>query len=251
MSEEEHIPDDEVNDDDEIYDEPEEDIEDEVEDEVSDEILEAEAPPPIPEDRSSILPAVRPTPPRDDLDDEEDRAFQQTARGRITVFPFAMGLITLGALLLAEPRVEGFDVTPAIAALIIIASLVLTNLFRFFASGRRERGLLFLALAVLSLGIVLAIISLSGNSVDVFEWWPLVLTGGAGALFLTWLFERQHERGLLGLAALFLVASGVALTVTLEIIPQDAIDQVGDYFPLLIAFIGLTLIPLALRRSAG
>ena len=28
-------------------------------------------------------------------------------------------------------------------------------------------------------------------------------------------------------------------------------DQIADYFPLLIAFIGLTLIPLALRRSAG
>jgi hypothetical protein len=217
-------------------------------DDIEDAISKVEAPP---QDRSSILPALRPTVPRDDLDDDEDRAFQQTARGRITVFPFAMGLITLGALLLVAPRVEGFDVTLPIALLIIVASLVLTNLFRFFASGRRERGLLFIALAVLSLGAVLAIISLSGDSLDVLEWWPLVMVGGAGALLLTWLFERQHERGLLGLAILFLLAAGVALTVTLELIPPDVVDQVADYFPLLIAFIGLTLIPLALRRSAG
>ena len=229
------------------------------EDEILDDLLDEDEEPAEPDEsevpeespaRSSILPAVRPTQPRS-LEDDEDRAFQQTARGRITVFPFAIGLITLGALLLAEPRVEGFDVTPAIAALIIAASLVLTNIFRFFASGRRERGLLFIALAVLSLGAVLAFISLSGDSFEVIDWWPLVLVGGAGALFLTWLFERQHERGLLGLAALFLLSAGVALTVTLEIIPQDTVDQVADYFPLLIAFIGLTLIPLALRRSAG
>jgi hypothetical protein len=69
-------------------------------------------------------------------------------------------------------------------------------------------------------------------------------------LILTFLAEREHERGLLGLAALLLVAAGVALAVTLEAIPQNTVDSIADYFPLVIAFIGVTLIPLTLRRSA-
>jgi hypothetical protein len=193
----------------------------------------------------SSLPATRPP----DVEQAESASYQQTARGRIVALPLATGLITLGALLLLEPRVEGFDVTLPVAALIIIASLVLTNLFRFFASNRRERGLLFLALAALSLGGALAIINV--GSLELHEWWPIALVGGAVALLITYLLEPQHDRGLLGLALLVLLSGIVSFTVTLDLIPPEMADTITDFWPLLLAFIGITLIPLALRRSAN
>ncbi len=170
---------------------------------------------------------------------------------RIAAFPFAVGLICLGILLLLAPYVEGLSITLPIATLIILASLVLTYLFRFFVSGRGERGLVFLALIILSLGGLIALFSLSGDQLTVKEWWPLTLFSVAASLCLTFVVEREHERGLLGLAVLFMVAGIVALSVTLEIIPQNLIASVADYFPLVIAFIGITMIPLALRRPTG
>ncbi|HLA44474.1 MAG TPA: hypothetical protein VJZ27_13610, partial [Aggregatilineales bacterium] len=192
-----------------------------------------------------LLPAVRQ--PRVEPEPEES-SYQQTARGRITALPFALGLISLGVLLLAENQVDGLDITLPVAALIMVAALVLTNLFRFFASGRRERGLLFLALVTLSLGAVIAVMSIA--QLDAHDWWPLSLVGVMVALLITFIADQQHERGLLGLGFLILVAAVVALAVTLGVIPQGVIDEAGDYYPLAIAFIGVTLIPLALRRSA-
>jgi uncharacterized membrane protein len=216
------------------------------EDSLPDEALEPNQEQATPVERP--LPAIRPQPPGGV--EFETESYQQGARGRITAFPFALGLITLGGLLLLESQIENFEVTLPMAGLILVAALVLTNLFRFFVSGRRERGLFFLALFTLSLGAVLALMSIAGETFEADHWWPLVFIGSAGALILTFLAEREHERGLLGLAVLLLVAGGVALAVTLEVIPQDAVDTIADYFPLVIAFIGVTLIPLALRRSA-
>lgn len=193
---------------------------------------------------SSNLPALRPQGVF-----QEEESYQQNASGRITALPLALGLIALGLLLLLQEQVEGFTVTLPVAALILIAALVLTNLFRFFASGRRERGLFFLALMALALGGMLALVSLAGETFQPVEWWPLTLIGTAGALLVTFIFEREHERGLLGLAILTLAAGGVALLVTLGTVPQELTDQTAKYFPLAIAFIGITLIPMALRRE--
>src|SRR5690606_5780698 len=122
--------------------------------------------------------------------------------------------------------------------------------FRFFASGRRERGLFFLALVVLFFGGIVAAISVANTTVDIHQNWPVVIVGLGVAFLITFAFERQHERGLLSLAGLMFLSSAVAFLVTLEIIPHDVIDTVADYWPLISAFIGITLIPLALRRSA-
>lgn len=199
---------------------------------------------------SDSLPSSNLPVPQPHSDDQAEREYQQTARGRLTAFPLAVGFITLGVLLLLEGRIEGFDVTLPVAILIMAAALVLTHLFRFFISGRRERGLLFLALVILTLGGVLALFSVAGDHFDPYEWWPLALVGTSAALFMTFVLERQHERGLVGLSILILVAAGVALLVTHEVISPKVTDQVADFWPLAIAFIGITLIPLTLRRSA-
>ncbi len=180
------------------------------------------------------------------IEESEDKPFRQAARGRLVAFPFAMGLIGLGVLLLAAPEIEGFEVTPFVAGLVLIAAFVLTNLFRFFASGRRERGLYFLALVIVSVGAFLAIL-VNVPQADA-QWWPLLLVGISLSFFITYIFERQHESGLIGVGLLVMLAAVIAFLVTLELIPQEFLDTVKDYWPLLVAFFGLTLIPLAFRR---
>lgn len=197
-----------------------------------------------PEGPSENLPAPRPP----DVEQAVSASYQQTARGRIVALPFAVGLMTLGVLLLVAPYVEGLDITAPIAALILIASLVLSNLFRFFIGGRRERGQLFLAVLTLSFGGAIAVISLGG--LEAYTWWPLTLLGTALALTITYLADIQRDMRLLGLAGLTLLAGSVALLVTLEVLPASLMDALADFWPLLIALLGVTLIPLALRRSA-
>lgn len=179
---------------------------------------------------------------------DSSETYTQLASGRIAAFPLAIGLIALGALLLLAPFLDGFSVTVPNALVIMLASLLLTYLFRFFVSGRQERGLIFLAMLLFSLGAVLALFSLNGENLPVEQWWPLLILGFAMSLGVTFALEREHERGLLSLAIVFGVAGLVALSVTLEVIPAQTIELVADYFPLVIAFIGITLIPLGLRR---
>lgn len=193
----------------------------------------------------SQLPAIR-SEPADSV--EQEQAYIQAARGRIVALPLALGLILLGVLLLAEPSLEGFEVTTPVAILILLAAIVLTNLFRFFASNRRERGLLFMALVILSLGAVLALMVAGGDKFPPDEWYPLVLVGVSTSFMLTYLAEKRHDRGLINVGLLMLLASALALMVTQAIIPDSILDTTADYFPLVIAFIGVTLVPLALRK---
>lgn len=178
----------------------------------------------------------------------EETSFQQAARGRLVALPLAMGLILLGVLLLLENQIAGFDVTLPIAILILVASLVLTNLFRFFALGRQERGLFFLALVLLFTGITLALMIISPDTFEPSKWYPLILVGIVIALLITYLTERHHEYGLVNTAVVFGVAASAGFLVSLEVIPDGVMDVIQDYFPLLIAFLGVTLVPLALRR---
>lgn len=178
---------------------------------------------------------------------QQENTYTQNAQGRFIALPFALGLVALGGLLLVEDQIEGFSVTPVVAALLLISALVLTNLFRFFASGRRERGLFFLALMTMGIGAALAVMNV--QSLEVTEWYPLTMFGIALAFFITFIFERQHERGLLGLTILFAEAGAIGLLVTQGGISDDILEQTADYFPLIIAVIGITLIPLALRRE--
>lgn len=181
------------------------------------------------------------------IEEPEDKPYRQEARGRVVAFPFAMGLIGLGVLLLAAPEIEGFEVSPLVAGIVLVAAFVLTNLFRFFASGRRERGLYFLALVILSFGMVLAML-VNIPAADA-GWWPMVLVGISLSFFVTYIFERQHENGLIAVGLLVMLAAVISFLVTLEVISQDFLDTVQDYWPLLIAFLGVTLIPLAFRQA--
>lgn len=197
-------------------------------------------------------------PPDEDEDLVEDpgrvrELMQETVRqkrgSRLAIFPLAMGFIALGSLLLAEGRVEGLEVSPGAATVILIGALVLTYMFRFFISGRRERGLFFLAVVIICWGGVVALSSIDNETFPLEEFWPLTLAGVGVALFLTFLFERSHQAGLIFPGIILLFASGIAFLITLDIVEQPVLDTVADYWPLVISFIGLTLLPAALQGT--
>lgn len=194
---------------------------------------------------------AEPSPPRSDRVEEVlSEAVRQKSGSRLAIFPLAMGFIGLGALLLIEDRVEGVKVTSSAAVVILAGALVLTYLFRFFLSGRRERGLFFLALITIGWGALIALVSLEEESFTYEEFWPLALATVGMALFITFLFERSHQVGLVFPGFILLFASGVAFAVSLEVIDQKVLDIVADYWPLVLAFIGLTLFPSAVQRRS-
>lgn len=174
---------------------------------------------------------------------------RQKSANRVAIFPLAMGFIGLGGLLFAEDYVDGLEVSLAASSIILIGALILTYLFRFFTSGRRERGLFFLATIAITWGALLALSVVDSETYPLAEFWPLIFAGVGSAFFLTFIFERSHQIGLVFPGVLLLFVSGVAFLVTLDVIDETIQDTVSDYWPLLLAFIGLTLLPSALQED--
>lgn len=191
-------------------------------------------------------------PPESDEDRLREFApelIRQPSTGRLAVFPLSLGLIGLGLLLLAPQYIEGLKVTAGNAAVIFTGALILTFFFRFFISGRRERGLFFLGLVLLLWGGVIAMTILASDEFPIQDFYPLLLGGVGIACFFTFLFERTHQIGLVLPGVMLIFASSVALTLTLDIITQETRDFITDYYPLLVTFFGITLLPAVLRKS--
>jgi hypothetical protein len=202
-----------------------------------------------PPENSRALIALENTPPAPSAFEFADpAAYQQTVRGRLSVFPLALSLMLLGLVLVAQNYVTGLEVSLVVVTLTLGTGLILSFLFRFFASGRRERGLLFLALSAMVLMALLGLMSLLSQTFPAHQAYPLLLVGLGLSVWLTYLLGRDRDRGLLGLGALFIFMGGVGVAVTYEILSPRLTQTVGDYAPLLLAVAGITLIPLALRR---
>lgn len=174
---------------------------------------------------------------------------RQKSANRLAIFPLAMGFIGLGVLLLLEDYVDGLEVTLAASTVILIGALVLTYIFRFFTSGRRERGLFFLAVVITTWGGLLALSVVDSENFPLDEFWPLLFAGVGVAFFLTFLFERSHQVGLVFPGVILLFTAGIAFLVTLDIIDAGMRDTISDYWPLLLAFVGITLLPSALQEE--
>lgn len=192
-------------------------------------------------------------PSRNTIEEVRPERVRQRGANRLAILPMALGCIGLGVLLLAQEYVESLnelDISPAAATVILIGALVLTYIFRFFTSGRRERGLFFLSIVMLTWGSILALSIVNDERYPLTEFWPLLFAGVGIAFFFTFLFERSHQVGLVFPGVVVLFASGVAFLVTQNFINEDAKDIVADYWPLLIAFVGLTLLPSALQDES-
>jgi len=180
-------------------------------------------------------------------------AFRRRLRQQIAMLPLALALIALGVFLSARAfEVEGLpEVDDATLALGFGGALAFTAVFHALVFGRRERGLLFFGLLPLVIaGLVYALIEFVEPEPDAAEWWPLVLVALGVALLLTYVLERARDVRLILLGVLALVAAGTAYTVTSGLIEQDWLDRAADYWPLLLAALGLGLLPAAFRRRA-
>ena len=173
---------------------------------------------------------------------------RQQRPGRLAIAPLAFGLIGLGSLLLAENFMEELEITAGAAITILLGSFVLTTVFRFFESGRRQRGLFFVGVVLLIWGGVVALNILREDKFPLDEFWPLTIAGVGAAFFITFLFERNHQAGLVFPGIILMFASGIAFLVTLDVIGPDLTDGVKDFWPLMVAVGGLLLFPAAFQK---
>lgn len=165
-----------------------------------------------------------------------------------TILPLAFGFIGAGLLMLAGNFVEEIEVSVGAGLIIILGTLVLTNLFRFFESGRRDRGLFFIAIVLLLWGVLLAMDNLTNSRFQIKDYWTLLGAGIGFAFIITFLFERTHQVGLIFPGILLIVASAVGVMVTQELIQRSFQEFLVDYMLLIVALIGLSLIPVALQE---
>jgi hypothetical protein len=180
----------------------------------------------------------------------EDQAVlvRQQKEGRLAILPLALGLIAAGGLLLADRLGDAIKFNFGLALIVILGSLILTNMFRFFRSGRRERGLFFIAATLLVWGFLLALDFSGSTDFSLAQFWPLTIAAVGVAFVFTFLFERTHQAGLLFPGILLIFASGVAIAVNEEFISKNFQEFVGDYWTVLVAVLGLLLVPTALQE---
>jgi hypothetical protein len=133
-----------------------------------------------------------------------------------------------------------------------VLALACTAIFHALLSGRRERGLLFVGVyvgvtAAVGVGIVYGL----DKALDMREWWPLLVWSLGLALVITALIERTHDPRLLLLGTLALVAGLAAYGMSSERIQGEWIDRAADYWPILLAVLGLGLLPSAFRSRSN
>lgn len=183
----------------------------------------------------------------DRMEQDQPEIVRQQREGRLTLLPLALGFIGVGSLLLADRFADNFKMESGVAVVLLIASLMLTYIFRFFSSGRRERGLFFIAMVLLGWGTLFGLNVITDGEFSLDRFWPLFVSSVGVAFILTFMFERTHQIGLLFPAILLIYSSGIAVLTTQDIISPQVQDAVVNYGALVVAFIGLTLIPTAIQ----
>ena len=181
------------------------------------------------------------------------RRFRRAVRNQIGMLPLALGLLALGAYLIA--RAEHMQGLPVLsdAELAGLGVLVLgfTAFFHALLFGRRERGLIFLGVWIwVTAGVLVALVHGLDASPDAAVWWPLLLWSTALAFIFTYLIERTHDARLLLLSMIALVAGTAAYIVTSGRIGADVLNEAASYWPLLLTVIGVGVLPVAFRRRA-
>lgn len=181
------------------------------------------------------------------------QSFRRRLRHQIGMLPLALLLIALGAYLLAREHdlADVPDLSTLALAELTILGVGFTFIFHALLFGRRERGLLFLGLYVWITAGVIGVIAYGIDlQPDAREWWPALLWSLGLTLLVTFLLERAHDARLVLLAVLVTVAGGAAYWVTSGEADAQLLDDVADYWPLLLAVLGVGLLPAAFRRGA-
>ncbi len=206
---------------------------------------------PLPADEEAV---PSPLTEQERLRQPRAQTFRRGLRNQIGMLPLALYGLALGAYLIARRRdVEGLpDLSRQAEIGISVLALAFTAVFHALLSGRRERGLLFFGVyvgvtAAVGAGIVYGL----DEVLDMREWWPLLVWSLGLALVITALIERTHDPRLLLLGTLSLVAGLAAYGMSSEGIHGEWIDRAADYWPILLAIVGLGLLPSAFRSRSG
>ena len=179
------------------------------------------------------------------------QSFRRRLANQVSMLPLALYLLAMGAYLIADK--QQVDGLPDLDSPALIGGLVLavaaSMMLHSLVFGRRERGLLFVGLTIwVTAGAVGLLVASKADAPDATEWWPILLVALGVALLLTYLVERAHDTRLVLLSIMTFVAGGVAFWTTLGNADLDRLDNAADYWPLLLAVLGVGLLPLAFRR---
>jgi hypothetical protein len=172
--------------------------------------------------------------------------FRQVRRAQISMAFPALLLLGFGALLLANPP----TLTAALALGLGLGAIGIGLVARFLFNARRERGLFFLGITLLlTIGFGVAVIARDLAITDV---WPVLIIAVGLALLLTFLFERNHERGLILPGVMLIVAGVSALAFTLRLLPTEVLTIMATNWPLVFVVIAVLLLPRVFgRRRTG
>jgi hypothetical protein len=174
----------------------------------------------------------------------------RSQRRRFTsMFITALLMIALGALYLSVTLTPELGTLPPLIMIgITTTAVALSFIGRFVFNGRRERGLFALGTLILMWTALLALV-VNGN-LSVGQGWPLALAAVGAALLLTFIFERNHERGLLLPGFALIVAGIVAMPFGVGLVPREILATLALLWPLLLLIPALALVPLAFRIRA-
>jgi hypothetical protein len=193
---------------------------------------------------------------RDDDSIRTPRAqrFRRGLRNQLGMLPLALYLLAVGGYLLARGQDVGGLPTYSDPLLMVSAVLAVgfTLIFHALVAGRRERGVLFAGVWLLvTVGMIAVLVLGIDDEPDTRRWWPLVIWSLSPALLITYLIERTHDARLILLSVIALVAGTTAYLVTSDRVSAERLDQVAEYWPLLLSVLGVGLLPLVFRRRAG
>lgn len=181
--------------------------------------------------------------------------YRQQRRSQFSMTIPAILMIMLGALFLANnltsdptnPIADLGLLTPLTAVGATVAAISLGLVARFMINGRRELGLMFIALTLvfwLALGAVVA-----SGVLPFAQAWPLFISAVGLAVLPLLMFTR--ERPLL-LTGLFFLITGLALLpFTMGFIDTTSVNGLVAYWPIIPFVLALMYLPRAFRKSQG
>lgn len=198
-----------------------------------------------------------PAPRPDDMDADADLArpsrvlqYRTQRQAQFSMAIPALLLVMIGAIYLVNIFAPDLDLlTPSLAVGIGVFALGLALLGRYLANGRRERGLLFMALLIfLWLGLATLI---SFDVIRLSQGWPLALSAIGIAMIGILLFGRNRDRGLLLPGLAIIVAGVAALPFTMNLLPSAWLPYIAAYWPILLIILAILLLPGVLRKRTA
>ena len=157
-------------------------------------------------------------------------------------------LIALGVILVWPVFSGGYILVAGVIIAIVIAGLALSLLAYWLHTARRAQGALFLALAGLLSAIITSVFILEPGMANANQDWPLYFIGLGGAVLLTFLGNRDHDRQLLSPGLLLTVSGLAALTVSRAILPDEILTVARQIAPWLGIILIVGLLPTFVRR---